>query len=138
MRSEEWIRSTAGAPHDFAGTLRVLDVHPEEGLDDQVKTAAGEPAHAGLGLVQDGARQPARANDAVRSVDELDKVMKGVRGRGAVRIDIADHVGRRGQLEPFDEGAAFADGVREILGADAGEFAPRRAGPRPGYCPGSR
>src|SRR5208283_1076909 len=81
------------AAHYFAGTLSVLDVKPEQGLDDQMEAAAGELAEPGLGLVQYSASQPARPNDAVRLVQQFDQVEKGVRGRGAVGIDVTHDVG---------------------------------------------
>ena len=79
---------------------------------------AGELAVAALLDVQHGARQPARADDAVHAADVLDQVVKRVRRGRAVGIHVADEVGQRGELEPFDERAAFADRLREFQRAD--------------------
>ena len=56
--------------------------------------------------------------------------MKRVRRGRAVRIHVADEVGQRGQLEPFDERAAFADGLGEFQRADGGIIRRRRAARR--------
>lgn len=44
---------------DFGRALGVLDIEPEQRLDDEVEDAAGEAAHPGLGLVEHGAGEPA-------------------------------------------------------------------------------
>jgi len=47
------------AAHDFAGALRIFDMHPEERFYDEMKATTGKAAQARLGLVQDGPGQPA-------------------------------------------------------------------------------
>ena len=64
--------------------------------------------------------QPARADDTVHAGDAPDQLVKRVRRRRAVGIHVADEVGQWGKLEPFDERAAFADGVREFQRLTAG------------------
>ena len=108
------------APDEFAGALGILDAHPETHLDHEMKTAAGETAHPGLRLVQHGAGQPARTDDAIRFLQVREQLDDGPGRRGAIGIHVADHIRERGELEPLDERAALADGRGEILEADAG------------------
>src|SRR5262245_42696798 len=44
--------------------------------------------------------------------------MTGCWHRRAVRIDVSDQVGQRGELETFDERAALSNGFRELQRAD--------------------
>ena len=83
-----------------------------------MKHAAGELPLAALLDVQHRARQPARADDAIRLADVLHQIVKRVRRRGAVGVHVADQVRQRRQLESFDERAALADGLREFQRAD--------------------
>src|SRR5436190_1186823 len=99
MRSGEWFWRAeffvkpGSALHDFRAALGVLDFHPEENLDDQMKYPAGKFAHTTLLLLEHGAGQPARADDAVRFTQALHQIMKRARGRGAVGVHVADDVG---------------------------------------------
>ena len=110
------------APHDFARALSVFDVHPEQGLDNNVEAAAGELPDFGLGLVENGALEPAGTDDAIGFAGAPDQVMKRARRACAIGIDVADQIGERGKFQTFDESAAFADGFGKIQKADEGEI----------------
>jgi hypothetical protein len=91
-------------------------------LHNEMETAAGEPAHPGLGLMQDRPGQPARTDDAVRFVQAFGQRVKGVRRRSPVRVHITDDFRLRSEFESLDERAAFADGRRKIQQADRGKI----------------
>src|SRR2546421_5825143 len=111
-----------GAADDLARTLSVLDMHLEEYFDDDVETATSKSAEPRLGLMKDGVRKPARTDNTIGTIDELHQFVERARRRSAVGINITDHVRGGCQLEPFNQCAAFADGVRKIKGADGRVF----------------
>src|SRR5665213_21607 len=110
------------ALHHLRAALRVADVQPEQRLHDEMKHAAGELAVARLRLVDHRARQPARADDAVRRADFFHQLQIRARRRRAVRVHIADQIRVAGELQAFDERAALADGRGKIQPADAGKI----------------
>ena len=110
------------ALHHLRAALRVVDVQPEEQLHDGVKHPAGELPVAGLRLVNDRIRQPARADHAVRIVNVPDQLQKCARRGRAVGVHVTDQIAEGRELEAFDERAALADGFLEFSGADNGKF----------------
>jgi len=108
-----------GAANYLAGALSVLDVHAEKGFDHQMKAAAGKLPHPSLSLMQHGPRPPARADDAIGFIDELDQGVKCMCRGGSVGIDVTDDIRRWGEFQAFDERAALANRVREIQRANA-------------------
>ncbi len=108
----------SSAAHHFAGALRVFDVHPEQRFHHEMKAATAEPSQPRLRLMQHRARQPARANDAIRFVQTLDQRMKCFRRRCAIRIHIADDFRLGREFESLDERPALADGIGKIEQAD--------------------
>src|SRR5438105_4636983 len=93
-----------GSPaHGFAGTLGVLDMHPEQGFDQNMETTAGEPAHPWLGLMQDRSWKPTRTDNAIGFTDPFDQIVEGVRRRGAICINVTNHLRERRELQPFDQ-----------------------------------
>jgi hypothetical protein len=111
-----------GVPsHNLRPALRVANVHPEKRLDNEVKNAAGKLAAAALLDVQDCARQPSRADDAIRFADVLHEIVKRVWGRRSVRIHIANHIRERRELETFYQRATFANRLFELDHADKGK-----------------
>jgi len=110
------------ATHQFARALRVLDVQPEKQFDDGMKTPADEAAQPRLLLEQDGIRQPARADDAIRLADFFHQFQKRVRRRRAVGIHIADQIRVQCQFKALDERAALADRLLEFQRPNRREF----------------
>ena len=107
-----------GSPGNFARALGVLDVHPEQRFDDQMKTAARETPQTRLGLAQHRSGQPARTYDAISAISHLNKIVKGVRGRCTVGIHVTDEISMGREFQPLDQRTAFADGVRKIERGD--------------------
>ncbi len=87
-----------------------------------MKTAAGELALGGLRLMQHRPFDPARTNDTIRLAHVLHQVMERFRRCRPICIHIPYEIGQRGQLQPLDQRAAFADGRREIDRRDEGEI----------------
>jgi len=103
---------------DLARALGIFDVHPEQSFHDDVKTTAGELAHFSLGLMEHGAFEPTRPDDAIGLAGSFDEIVQSMGWRSAIGIYVANDVGERRQPETFDEGAAFADRIAKLLGAD--------------------
>ena len=102
------------ALHHLGPALRVVDVQPEKQLHDGVKPPAGESPVAGLRLMNDRIRQPARADDAVRAANVPDQIQERPRRRRPVGIHVADQIAEGGELEAFDERAALANRLLEF------------------------
>ena len=122
MRRKGWIFSTTSRFITFAPHCVSWMFSQNNNLHDEMKRAAGEPAAAGLRLMNDRIRQPARADDAIRFADVLDQFQKRVRRRRAVGVHVADQIPVRRELEALDERAALADGLLEFVRADGGKF----------------
>src|SRR5277367_3468870 len=87
-----------------------------------MKYAAGELAVARLRLMDDRARQPARADDAIRRADLFHQIQKRVWWRRAVGVHITDQIAERREPETLDECAALADGRAEFQRAHLGKI----------------
>lgn len=110
-----------GAAHDFGAALSVFDAHAEEEFDEHVEEAAVDAAFQGLGMFDDRAFNPARADRAIDVRAMFDQIVKRRRSGGAVGIDVADQIGLGPEPKAFDERATFADGGFEFQPADFGE-----------------
>lgn len=83
-----------------------------------MEAAAGELSDLRLGLMQNGALEPSRADHAIGFAAAPHQVVKSARGACAVGIDITDKIGERCEFQAFDESTAFADGFRKVEEAD--------------------
>src|SRR5688572_19503282 len=89
--------------HHLGSALCILDVHPEQHLDDRVKDSAEDPALRRLALVENRAGNPPGPDRAINIPALADQVEERSRGRRAVRIDITDQVGGWSQLQTLDQ-----------------------------------
>ena len=110
------------AAQDLGGALGVADVHAEEDLHNGVEDPAGKPPLPGLHFVEHRPWQPTGADDAIGFSSPADQIQQGRRFRRAIGIHVSDQVGHWSELEALDQGAAFADRLRELDQADGGEI----------------
>src|SRR6476619_4567737 len=73
-------------------------------------------------MLNNGAFNPARTDRAIDLAQMFDQIEKSWRGRGAIRVNVADEIGLGPEAKAFDERAAFADGRLEFEPADLRKF----------------